>query len=376
MTKARRAVSLGIAVMFLNAAFVACGKKSDPLKNYSVRAITKGTQDFHSELMRDYLKDNYWNVENYAKGKVEKGKPDGIDFSWTLKSGAAFDHYTLYVSEQSDFSEVFTFETDETFQNVQNLKLGTKYYYKVVGHGDVEETSNVSSITTVSSAPRNLSIKGVTNARDLGGWKIDNKKRVKQGLLYRTGRYNQCDVDKVNATISEGGIETMVKDLKIHTEIDLRRTLAKNGTNEVGGLTDTSVLGASVQYIQIPMEYADMVASNKAEVKKFFETLGDETNYPIAFHCSVGTDRTGYLAFLVNGLLGVSSQDLYRDYLLSNFGYIGGTRDMNAITGYINKVKQYSGKTLSEQIENFLVSYCSVDQADVDFVKAYLTESV
>jgi protein tyrosine/serine phosphatase len=50
--------------------------------------------------------------------------------------------------------------------------------------------------------------------------------------------------------------------------------------------------------------------------------LADESNYPIFFHCAIGTDRTGTLAYLINGLLGVPEEDLYYDYCFSNFGAI------------------------------------------------------
>ena len=42
----------------------------------------------------------------------------------------------------------------------------------------------------------------------------------------------------------------------------------------------------------------------------------------LLLHCSIGTDRTGVICFLINALLGVSEEDLYKDYLFSMFGMI------------------------------------------------------
>ena len=49
-------------------------------------------------------------------------------------------------------------------------------------------------------------------------------------------------------------------------------------------------------------------------VKTLFATLGDEANYPIAFHCTYGRDRTGVAAALVLFTLGVSREEIKADY--------------------------------------------------------------
>ena len=46
------------------------------------------------------------------------------------------------------------------------------------------------------------------------------------------------------------------------------------------------------------------------------------------FHCAGGADRTGTLAFLIEALVGVSENDLSKDYELTTFGP-SNTRLMN-----------------------------------------------
>ncbi|MBR5388667.1 MAG: tyrosine-protein phosphatase, partial [Clostridia bacterium] len=53
-------------------------------------------------------------------------------------------------------------------------------------------------------------------------------------------------------------------------------------------------------------------------LKRIFYYLTDEKNYPIYVHCNAGADRTGTVAFLINGLLGVSFEDLTRDFELTS----------------------------------------------------------
>ncbi len=214
-------------------------------------------------------------------------------------------------------------------------------------------------------------VDGVTNVRDLGGWSIGNGKRVKQGLIYRCGRLNENKTETPVAKITEKGIETMRTQMKIKSEMDLRKT----SNNEIGGLT-ASLLGDDVNYFSCPMGYDyNMLTTNTDVVRRIFsDILSKEENYPLIFHCSIGTDRTGMIAFLINGLLGVDINDLYRDYLFSNFGDIGGDRDIIGITfNYIATIQTTKGKTLSEKIENYLLSI-GVQQSEINSIRTILSE--
>ena len=50
--------------------------------------------------------------------------------------------------------------------------------------------------------------------------------------------------------------------------------------------------------------------------KKTKKRSGD---YSLYFHCRIGADRTGTLAYLLEGILGVSKENRYRDYELTVF---------------------------------------------------------
>ena len=164
----------------------------------------------------------------------------------------------------------------------------------------------------------------------------------------------------------------------IKNEIDLRQTQAVNEKDESGGLT-ASPLGSSVQYRPFPMYYADKLvtdASNKAQIRQIFALLADESNYPIYFHCSIGTDRTGMIAWMVNALCGVSEKNLWRDYLFSNFGAIGGTRTRsNNESAYVNRIKAKDGDTFAEKTYNFLKDYVGVSESDLQSVIRIMKEA-
>ena len=113
---------------------------------------------------------------------------------------------------------------------------------------------------------------------------------------------------------------------------------------------------------------------NEDVLKDVFSVLGDKNNYPIVIHCSIGTDRTGLLCFLINALLGVSEEDLYRDYLFSNFGNIGGSRSYSIIDTYIMNISSAQGDSLAERTYNYLLGI-GVSKTDLDKVINIMTEN-
>ena len=45
-----------------------------------------------------------------------------------------------------------------------------------------------------------------------------------------------------------------------------------------------------------------------------FRVFCDPVNYPVYFHCIGGADRTGALAYVLNGILGVSRREIEGDW--------------------------------------------------------------
>lgn len=91
-------------------------------------------------------------------------------------------------------------------------------------------------------------------------------------------------------------------------------------------------------------------------------------------YCAIGTDRTGYVAFLINALLGVENEGLYRDYLFSNFGNIGTSRGLKAVRiDYMDRIMQYGNGSISENCEAFLLDI-GVKQEHIDAVRAIMLE--
>lgn len=351
MGKKIRFLCIAITIV-VTVALLGCGK-TEPVS-------------FHTEKQEAYLNDDYKNYKLYANGTDELSKPEAVTLNFSDVKGDAF---VVLVSEKEDLSDAKRYETNENSLNLFNLKVNTTYYWKAYANGSDESKAKVRTLSTDAKAPRNLLVEGVTNARDIGGWKIDDTTFVKQGMIFRTGKYNSDE--SAELLITEAGITVLKDELGVKTEIDLRTV----EDNENGGITK-SPLGDGVTYYSVPFQSGgNIILLNKDCLKDLFEIFGDENNYPIAFHCSIGTDRTGCVAFLINGLLGVSKEDLYRDFLFSNFGEIGSMRAPSIVKTYMDTVDMAAGSTLSEKIYNYLVSEAGVAPENLDTIKRLLTEA-
>lgn len=311
----------------------------------------------HSDLQSLYLSDDYRNISSYASGTAELSRPKTFTLEWecSINTLEEVNNYYLNVSLDLNINTFDTYVCETNSYTFTNLMIDTTYYYSVTANYDnYSFTSDIQYFKTENRGPRNLYISGVTNARDLGGYITEQGKKVRQGLIYRTGQLNNRYTTSIDPKITLQGRKTMLEDLKIKSEIDLREV--KN--NESGGLYD-SILGKDVNYYPYHMSW-DVVNITKNEsdmMRNVFKVFANRNNYPVVFHCAIGTDRTGVVAFYLNALLGVQLEDIYRDYLYSNFGVIDGPRTIdNAISHYLYLTNNYSGNSLQEKTYNYFLS--------------------
>ena len=354
----KKLISIILSLLFIISAFTGCGinsKKNLVTTNDIITNIYPADCEalIHTKKQARYLNNSYDKLPIGVKGKKEQSHPQAVEFQWEYTGEKSENaEFLLNISENKDMSNQMTYTTFEETVSVYNLKIATTYYWTVTVNN---ETSDVYKFTTENTAPRNLYVDGVTNVRDIGGWMTENGTRTKQGLIYRCARLNESVDNGSGIIITENGRNVMLNDLGIRTEIDVRR--AEKG--ETGGLT-SSPLGDTVKYLNFPMDYAnDILNDNKEEIINFFETLANEDNYPMIVHCSVGCDRTGMLIFMVNALLGVSEDDLIRDYMFSNFADVDNKRKVETIksTAYYQAITSAEGDTLSEKAYNCLSDF-------------------
>ena len=298
------------------------------------------------------------------KVKGKKAKKYIISISTEKKNLPSLIEDTDKTSSQAPL----IYKTKRTFKDVYNLKTGEVYYWNVTAKYPKKKVV-ISDTFRFRTKPglRTLKILGVSNVRDMGGWKVEGG-RIKEGLIYRSG-----NVD----AIYPGGKNQIQNDLGIKTDFDLR----KAGEGTAG---TTSPLGTDVKYVNLGGVYYNNIIQDELNyhtLVKEFKVLAYEKNYPILFHCAIGRDRTGTLAFLLMSLLGASKKDMYREYELSNFSIAGCTGKSQPITLEKRITRVYDlidkhGKkdnTFAEKTELFLID-AGVSRKTIKKLKQNLIE--
>jgi len=332
--------------------------------------------------------------------------PQSVTLEWANNNSA---YYQLYYGESPDLSDAKIKRISGLIHryNLTNLKPGTTYYWQIKGTRP-EDRSKISSFQTAPETVRLLSISGVYNVRDMGGWSVGDHK-VSYGKIIRGGALNN---DGNGARITEEGKATMRDELGIKTEVDLRIG-DYDDNHQTQNAWDSSYpyIKANLgQYVRIldrenwEILHAEDKTKSSDEcsgtsfvsLRSLFNTLADASSYPIYVHCNAGADRTGTFAFLVNGLLGVSYQNLIQDYELTTFSRYGlrarSAIENNAFTA--SGVQQASGGnfvafgamhdafmrfysnggTLQDAITNYLTKEVGISLYTIEQVKANLIE--
>ena len=95
---------------------------------------------------------------------------------------------------------------------------------------------------------------------------------------------------------------------------------------------------------------------------------------PIYIHCVHGKDRTGFLLFLLEGLLGVSYNDLAKDYELTFFvnNNISTKDSIDKVFDYINTMP---GETLRDKFNAFFLRKLSIKQSEIDYFRSEMLEA-
>lgn len=323
-----------------------------PVINNDVTIVSSGVVDY----LNGGGSGNVVEIYNKYKdgGRIDTGLP--VRLSYNIKGASADCHAEsskFEISEHTDFTNprVFVENSTKNYYDVWHLKTGTQYYYRITVTLSNDQFTSVSGSFKTADTPRILSIDGLVNVRDIGGWDTITGKKIKQGLLYRGSEMD--GVVEQNFSITTKGVNDMLTVLEIRTDMDLRASTDNNGVLP---------LGANVKRIYYGVtDYSNVFSvSAKENIRKVFSDLADKSNYPVYLHCTYGKDRTGTVCYLLGALLGMSEKDLMKDYELSALYY--GTNRADDINGFVTNLKTYKGELLRDKAENYLLSIGVTEQ--------------
>lgn len=166
---------------------------------------------------------------------------------------------------------------------------------------------------------RRLPVKGLMNARDLGGFAVS-------GGVTKFGVFVRSDVP---ADLTQED-KLLLKKYGLKSVVDFR------SSKECSAKPDVLSGEAWVSYINIPMydeaaakgictsdkkfcwadHYIRMVESCRSWMREVITVLSKSESC-VLFHCATGKDRTGLAAMALLGLCGVSDYDIAADYSVS-----------------------------------------------------------
>mgnify|MGYP003301235024 CR=1 FL=1 len=311
----------------------------------------------------DYTDKTTSLIKNFpGGGPGEADIPPSVTLNWDLNGYTGST--TLKVWDE-EWSREYPLPAGTASQELLNLVPNTKYSYTVTGSD--QTTVAEGAFRTKGSIHQVYFSHKVRNARDLGGWKTVDGKTVVYRKLYRGGAVRIDEAGK--AEWRAAGIKA---------ELDLREE----------GSASKSPVGSDIAFIcpGFPHGYKGMMTNYSSGVKDCFVFIADclRKDKPVFIHCSAGRDRTGTIALLTLGLLGVSEGDLGKDYELTYFSpadwsmsgsgseqFYDHTRNVSTFRGACEYVWSFKGKTFAENVERYLL-YIGVPQQDLDDIKSIM----
>ncbi len=282
--------------------------------------------------------------------------------------------YNIAYGTSKDLKGAKTDSLMATTYILQNLMVDTDYYWQVTAVFDENSVKSPIYHFHTEKTIRTIFVNGVSNIRDLGGRKTLDGKTVKQGMIFRGAHMDGA---------GNAGLRTIRFDLGVKTDLDLRDPASANDASPTVGKKSPLDGANYICYTNAgaPQYWGDEKGINSAKYKATtaaeVRVFAKESNYPIYFHCRVGLDRTGTLAFLIEALLGMSEDDICIDYEMSFLSSVGGTSwlqtqiepKVKLFNDMMVKVRSYSDDgTLKNGAENFLKSI-GITQAEIDSIR-------
>lgn len=244
-----------------------------------------------SDVTYDFSEHETTHIKEYIKRDADYDKSLPFGAKLHTEGGVlhVYDRYTGITYEEN------VSKGDICIKNVCP-RIGADY--KIIRDGAVTERGFLRPIGALRMIDCG---KAAVNIRDLGG-KYCKGGRISYGKLYRGGAF----------------LEPIEARAILHDRLGIGADLNLRGNEE--SPETVSPLGEDILYCR-PAKCQWYTISDKEMWKEMLGFVFDcvERGIPLYFHCYGGADRTGTLACIIEALLGVSEEDIEKDYELTNF---------------------------------------------------------
>lgn len=309
------------------------------------------------ERRYNFYERNEWTEALYKKSceEAKTYKP----FQW--KADFKGTEMTIEFSETKDFAKSVV----EKLPDGANgkfpwfLKTGTKYFWRVSAKDEIgaKVVSDVREFTTVAKHPRMIGWPSL-NCRDMGGGENADGVKVRQGLVYRgQSTHSRSLFDGSKETTLDEFRWFYIDMLGVKTELDLRGKGESDEAEKKYNHVGMEKFGATHVYHEI-WPYHIGLPVLKPKIAEIFRVMTKKENYPIYFHCAVGSDRTGTIGVLLDGLLGRTDEQIYNDYELPTFNQnLARLRYCRKAAGMFGELDPKTSKMGGASIRENVVKY-------------------
>lgn len=331
--------------------------------------VQKFLEDVHYEN-HDYSHSDLltWAEENGVQVCPGKStfKPQSYTIRWVSENS---EEASVLLSE-GEWSRVYAVRAGLSHLEITNMVPNAHYSYEV----RVKDQTVAQGEFDTYGLVRQLYLKNeIRNCRDLGGWKTSDGKTIKYRMIYRGGRLDVGSlVQSAKEHFKAEGIKAQL-DLRGKKHNDVIENKEDSPLAEIYEMDEFEFCAPIIE------EGYTFLLKSEDKTKQVMQFIMDcvDANKPVYFHCSLGRDRTGTVAMLVLGLLGVPEGDISKEYELTQFAPHGWatssgettkmTRlaDYDSAANYIWDGYVAEGETFADGVEKYLLSI-GITQEDID----------
>jgi len=169
---------------------------------------------------------------------------------------------------------------------------------------------------------RRIDLKGCYNFRDLGGYPTADGRSLRWRTLFRSDALHHLTSRDATRVRDVLGVKVAI-DLRTTAETDAYPASGVEGCRHLPLLEEMKRTEGPVVRVDRSPEataarYVAMLQTGGGRMAQALRVLARVDSLPAVFFCAAGKDRTGLVAAVVLGLLGVPDDTIVEDYVLTS----------------------------------------------------------